>query len=58
MNTRQRMHYILNHREIITHYMKLHDEEVKMRKKPSVLNRLWNRTLDKCHKVVGSGKKW
>jgi hypothetical protein len=49
MNTRQRMHYILNHREIITHYMKLHDEEVKTRKKPNTLRQLWKM-------VVGSGK--
>jgi hypothetical protein len=58
MNAKQRLHYILNNREIIARYMAIHDEEKKTRQKPSVLNRLWNRTLDKCQKVVGSGKKW
>jgi len=51
MNTKQRAHYIRNNEEIITHYMKLHDEEVKTRKKPNKLKQLWKM-------VVESGKKW
>ena len=51
MDAKQRMHYILNNREIIARYMAIHDEEKKTRQKPSVLNRMWK-------KVVGSGKKW
>ena len=32
MNTQQRMHYILNNKQIIQHYMDLHDAEVKVKK--------------------------
>jgi hypothetical protein len=32
MNTQQRMHYILNNKQIVQQYMNLHDAEVKMKK--------------------------
>jgi hypothetical protein len=31
MDAKQRMHYILNNREIIARYMAMHDEEKKTR---------------------------
>ena len=33
MNTQERMNYILNNDKIVQHYMDLHDEEVKERKR-------------------------